>query len=259
MRDGMTAGTLRTGAGTHEPRDSDVGKSKKKKAEKKAKKAEKKRRAGLLTRVAHTAGLLTGTLGGSEGEAALTPTRDLFDSIQLRRSHKRFKGGAIDRAQILTLLEAAVLAPNHKLTEPWGFLVLGERAKQAYGETKARIKAGGQTGTDASAKSQKMIEEVMAIPSIIAVTQTEDGDAVRREEDYAAVFMAIQNLLLAATALGLGTKIHTGSILSDAWLREQLQVESNRRIVAFVDVGQPAEELPAKRRAAVTEKTRWLD
>lgn len=234
-----------------------MGKSKKK-AEKQAKKAEKKKRGEQLTKVIHRVGLLTGTLGDADSKE-LTPTRDLFGSIQFRRSHKRFKAAPIDRLQIQTLLEAAVLAPNHKLTEPWGFLVLGERAKRAYAETKARIKAGSPAGTDAAAKSQKIVEEILAIPAIVAVTQKQDADPMRREEDYAAVFMAIQNLLLAATALGLGTKLHTGSILSDAWLREALKVESDERIVAFVDVGEPAEDVPARRRTAVSEKTRWLD
>ncbi|HSL72500.1 MAG TPA: nitroreductase family protein, partial [Longimicrobiales bacterium] len=146
-------------------------------------------------------------------------------------------------------------APNHKLTEPWGFLVLGPRTKRAYAETKARLKLGAR---DDAEKAQKMIDEVMAIPAIVGVTQRLDDDPIRREEDYAAVFMAIQNLLLAATSLGLGTKMHTGEILEDKELRDALQVNDGERIVAFVDVGEPAEELPPKKRVLATERTRWL-
>ena len=231
---------------------------KKKKSEKKAKKADKKKRGEGLTRMSHTAGLLAGTLKKGDG-TVLTPTRDLFDSIQDRRSHKRFKTTPIDPDQLKVLLEFAVLAPNHKMTEPWGFLVLGERTKRAYAETKARIKVGGHSEADVTAKAQKIVEDVMIIPTILAVTQKEDADPVRREEDYAAVFMAIQNLLLAATALGLGTKMHTGSILTDQWLREALEIKGDERVVAFIDIGEPAEEVPPKPRVAATEKTRWLD
>ena len=236
------------------------------KAEKKARKAEKKKHrvpGEKIAKVAHTAGLLTGTFSeGQDGqqEGDLTPTRDLFGSMLQRRSHKRFKDTPIDRTRIETLLEAAVLAPNHKLTEPWGFVVMGERAKRAYGETKARIKGGSQAvELDGSSKAQKIVDEIVGIPAVLAVTQRLDSDPHRREEDYAAVFMAIQNLLLAATALGLGTKIHTGSILDDGWLREALGVSARDRIVAFIDVGEPEDELPVAKRTAAGEKTRWLD
>jgi nitroreductase len=70
--------------------------------------------------------------------------------------------------------------------------------------------------------------------------------------------MAIQNLLLAGTALGLGTKLHTGDILDDGWLRDALHVNDRERIVTFIDVGEPAEELPAKKRTPAADKTRWL-
>src|SRR5688572_31162236 len=185
------------------------------------------------------------------------PTRDLFSSIQQRRSHKRFKPGALDREKIGLVLDAAVLAPNHKMTQPWGFLVLGPQTKRAYAETKARLKLGGEgVGSE---KARKIVEEVMEIPGIIAVTQRLDENPIRREEDYAAVFMAVQNLLLAATALGLGTKIHTGDILDDALFRSALGLEETDRLVAIVDVGEPADEPAPKKRALASEKTRWLD
>jgi nitroreductase len=209
-----------------------------------------------MTGIAHTAGLIAGALSGATGESAAT--RDLFASIQGRRSHKKFKPGVIPRERIELLLENAVLAPNHKMTQPWGFLVLGERAQHAYAETKARLKLAGQQPAAVADKSQKMMAEVMSIPVILGVTQRVDEDPEREREDYAAVFMAIQNLLLSATAMGLGTKLHTGDILEDGWLRDALQVNDRERIVAFIDVGEPAEELPPKKRIPASEKTRWL-
>lgn len=214
----------------------------------------KPRKNQKMAEVAHAAGLIAGAL--EREPPATAPVRDVFDSIRARRSHKRFKPDPVERAVLEQLLEAAVLAPNHKLTEPWGFLVLGPRTKRAYAETKARLKLGARH--DAAEKAQKMIDEVMAIPAIVGVTQRLDDDPIRREEDYAAVFMAIQNLLLAATSLGLGTKMHTGDILEDKELRDALQVNDGERIVAFVDVGEPAEELPPKKRVLATERTRWL-
>ena len=99
----------------------------------------------------------------------------------------------------------------------------------------------------------------MGVPAVIGVTQKLDDDPVRREEDYAAVFMAIENMLLAATALGLGTKVQTGNILDDAAFRGDLGLRDKERLVALIHVGQPADEMPAKKRAPASEKTRWLD
>jgi nitroreductase len=232
-----------------------VAKSGKKDKKDKKDKKPKRKADQVLAQVAHTAGLIAGVFG--EGKSAtITPTRDLFSSIQLRRSHKRFKPGEVDREKIAALLDAAILAPNHKMTEPWGFLVLGPQSKRAYAEARARLKFTGVP--ESSEKALKLVEDTIAIPVIIAVTQNQNEDPVRREEDYAAVFMAVQNILLAATALGLGSKLHTGDILNDGWLRDALHVNDRERIVTFIDVGEPLEEMASKKRVPATEKTRWL-
>src|SRR5262245_55442735 len=138
-----------------------------------------------LTKLAHTAGLVTGALAGDSGE--LPPSRDLFASIQARRSHKKFKPTEITNETIQLLLDNAVLAPNHKMTQPWGFLVFGERARQAYAETKARLKLAGQGEEAIAEKSQKLIDEVLEIPLLLGVTQRVDEDPHREREDFAAV------------------------------------------------------------------------
>ena len=223
---------------------------------KEAKKKDKKARADdAIRKVSAIAGFVSAAFSDRE-RAEPAPTRDLFSSIHTRRSHKRFKPAELDREQIIVLLEAAVRAPNHKLTEPWGFIVLGPQAKRAYAEARARLKFGGDGA--APEKVLQAMNETTAIPVIIAVTQRLDEEPVRREEDYAAVFMAIQNLLLAATAMGLGTKVHTGGILDDGWLRDALHINDRERVVAYVDVGEPADELPPKKRIPAAEKTRWL-
>ena len=216
--------------------------------------------AKLVKAVAKAAGWVAGAVAGTgPGSPSITPTRDLFGSIQQRRSHKKFKPDPVDAETIRVLLDAAVLAPNHKMTQPWGFLVFGTRAKHAYADTKARLKLRDNMGAEAQSKAMQMISEILAIPCILGVTQKVDGDPHRAEEDFAAVFMAIQNLLLAATAMGLGTKIHTGDILVDPIFRSSLGLADDERLVAIVDVGEPVEQPPPKSRAPAADKTRWLD
>ncbi len=212
--------------------------------------------ASVVDTVARAAGWVAGVL---DIDVALTPTRDLFDSIQARRSHKRFKPKPVEPDQIRVLLDAAVTAPNHKLTEPWGFVVLGPRAQRAYADSKARLRFGESAEGEGKAKAEQMIADLLAVPAVVGVTQKLDADPVRREEDYAAVFMAVENLLLAATALGLGSKLNTGNILEDVIFRSALGLPEGERLVTVVHLGEPAEEVPAKKRAMASEKTRWLD
>ena len=85
-----------------------------------------------------------------------------------------------------------------------------------------------------------------------------DEDPVRREEDHAATFMAVQNLLLAGTALGLATKINTGRIMDREELRELVGVRSDERVVALINVGVPAESRGEAKRTPAADKTTWL-
>ena len=189
-----------------------------------------------------------------DGVAALTATRDLFDALHSRRSHKSFKPTPLEREQLTVLLEAAVRAPNHKLTEPWGFIVLGPEAKKAYAYTRARIKYKGEDDE----KAAHLIEEITKVPAVVGVSQKLDEDPVRREEDFAAIWMAVQNVLLAATALGLGSKVYTGRMLEDQWLRDALHITDRERLLTFIHLGEPADDMPPKKRIPAAEKTRWL-
>lgn len=184
---------------------------------------------------------------------------DVFEAIGARRSIKRFTGRPVTRGEVERLLDAAVLAPSHRMTEPWGFVVLGAESKGAYARVSARRKAGRVEDPAArEAVREKVLREMMAVPAVVAVTMRLDEDPEVREEDYAATYMGVQNLLLAAVALGLGTHVKTGAVMDDPELRDALAVPSDRRVVALVHVGEPA-ELPApKARTPAAEKTTWL-
>ena len=183
----------------------------------------------------------------------------VLNTIRERRSHKSFTTRPVFEDEIKTLLEGAILAPNHKLTQPWGFVVLGKRSRQRYAEIKASNRIKDESNTEfAAAKREKITAETAAVPAVIVVTQKLDPSPARQEEDYAAVFMAIQNMLLLATSMGLGSKLHTGSIMDDAQLRELVGAADDERIVAIIHAGEPAEELPPKARIPAADKTRWL-
>src|SRR6185503_11071857 len=96
-----------------------------------------------------------------------------------------------------------------------------------------------------------------ALPAMLVVAVVEQENPEIREEDYAAVMMAIQNLALAAVALGLGTHVKTGAIMSDPAARAAAGVKDNERIVSVVNIGEPAEVPPAKPRESAATFTTW--
>ena len=185
--------------------------------------------------------------------------RSVLQVIRDRRSQKTFTSAPVSDDDIRTLLDAAVLAPNHKMTQPWSFAVLGRLARKQYGEIKAEVRVSQDADPEsAAAKRAKIIAETAAVPAVIVVLQKLEGDAHRKREDYAAIFMAIQNILLVATSMGLGSKVHTGDVLNAPAMRELVKAEENDQIVAIIHVGEPAEEMKPKARVSAAERTHWV-
>src|SRR4051812_34467706 len=139
------------------------------------------------------------------------------------------------------LIAAATLAPNHRLTLPWRFYVLGPDAREAYGLALGNRKA---KKIEDPAAAQRMREQVAAehraLPGMIAVAVLTSDNPEQAEEDYAAVMMAIQNITLSAVELGLGTHLKTGAVMGDPAARAAANVRDGERIVAIVNVGEPA-------------------
>lgn len=185
---------------------------------------------------------------------------DLFEAIRARRTIKQFTDRPVTRAQLERVLEAAVLAPNHKLTQPWRFYVLGPVSRRAYGVALAERKARRIEDTAAAdAVRAKVAREHEALPAMIVVSVRQDENPEVREEDYAAAMMAVQNLCLAAVAQGLGTHIKTGAVMQDPAARAAAGVADDERIVAIVNLGEPASIPDPKPRSPAADFTHWVD
>jgi nitroreductase len=181
------------------------------------------------------------------------------DAITGRRSVKRFTDRAVSRSEFETLLAAATLAPNHRLTQPWRFYVLGPEARHAYGLVLGGRKAKKvEEPAAAAALRDTVAAEHRALPGMIAVAVVNQENAETREEDYAAAMMAVQNLALTAVSIGLGTHIKTGGVMNDPAARAAVGIPDDQRIVAIVNVGVPAGEVPAKPREPASKFTTWV-
>ncbi len=184
---------------------------------------------------------------------------NVLEALQQRRSIKRFTPREVSRSEIEELLQAAINAPNHRMTQPWRFYVLGPEARRAYGAVLGGRKARRVEDPDAArAVEAKVTDDHGALPAMIAVAMTVSDDPEIREEDYAATFMAVQNLALAALQLGLGSHIKTGAVMDDPDAREAVGLPDGERIVATIHLGEPAELPSTKPRASAEELTTWV-
>ncbi len=166
------------------------------------------------------------------------------------------------RETIELLLECAVRAPNHKLTEPWRFAVLIGEAKSALAEIKARHRLKryeDPASAEARAGMEKVRRETLEAPAVIVIMSRVHDDELTREEDYAAVMMATANLMTAAQSLGLGTYLKTGGVMRDPALVELVGLHDGYRIVGVLSLGYPVEAEPPRRRRPARELTQWLE
>ena len=180
---------------------------------------------------------------------------DTYDAIMTRRSVPRC-GGEIERAVVEKLIAAAVRAPNHHLTQPWRFVVLG-------GDTRAELGRAWATALERECKDASRIpDKVLRAPVIVCVLERPhlDNPKVVEIEEHHAVGAAIQNMLLAAHALGLGAMHRSGAATEMPEVREYLGAAPDELIAGFVYVGHPPEgddRRPLSRRKDPVEVTEW--
>jgi nitroreductase len=187
---------------------------------------------------------------------------DAHAAIAARTSTRAFADRPVSRAVLERLLAAAVRAPNHKLTEPWRFAVLQGASAAKFAELRRAHRATrfpDPAAPEAAKAIDKTYREALGTPVFVVVMCAVSDDAVRREEDYASTMMAAQNLLIAATADGLGSYLRTGGMLDDAAVKELVQLPPGHRLVAVISLGYPAGPREPKKRSDPGARTLWLE
>ncbi|MCS7464885.1 nitroreductase [Paenibacillus doosanensis] len=187
----------------------------------------------------------------------------LGEALRSRRSVGRVKQEPVDRQWIETLLEAANWAPSHHATEPWRFFVMTGAGRQTLADAYADIAAETlQAGTEEEVQTlrRKAGDKAFRAPVVIAVAVSpSSSQAVNRMEEFAAAHSAVQNMLLAAHALGLGAIWRSGEPAYHPRMKQAFGLGESEAIVGLVYVGYPdMQQLPGKREP-YTGKTVWLE
>jgi nitroreductase len=169
---------------------------------------------------------------------------ELEEAIRSRRTHKAYGTEPVDRATLEELFELARWAPNHNLTNPWRFRVLGPDAL-------GRLKAAA--GPEAAAKLDRA-------PTLVAVSVTQTGDdPVRDEEDLIAASLAGYIVLLAAHGRGLAGYWRTPAVVRTEAGRAALGVPGDERILGLLHLGPPRQEREPPERAPTGDVVTYLD
>lgn len=184
----------------------------------------------------------------------------VYDAIRQRRTIKQYTARPIPRELIERLLDAAVWAPNHHLTEPWRFAVLTGAAKDHLAilrRQQVREAMADPTTPGAVMKLEETYRKMAGAAALVVVTARHDPDPHVDEENRLATAAATQNLLLTATEEGLASFWSSG-VAPYQPARAFLGVPDDEVIVAVVHLGYTEHAHPGRRRAA-RELTRWLD
>lgn len=180
---------------------------------------------------------------------------DVIEAIAQRRTVHMYRDSEIDPVILEQALEAALLAPNHKFTFPWKFVVVGdETRKKLVGLAKQMKMKEGMTPEQEATLEQKLQHKMLHPAALVAFCSRRSDDAFRQREDYATVSCSIQNFTLALAGHGYGTKWSTGGITTAPQTYEWLEVDpAAYDIIGFVWVGHAAAPLPEQRRPALQE------
>jgi nitroreductase len=185
-----------------------------------------------------------------------------FDVVHAQRACREFAPDPVDDAAIARLLEAATRAPSAENKQPWEFVIVRDRDRRAaIGELMARAWHGAGREFSAGRLPPAMLADVergatggiAAAPVHVVVgADTRRGLAATAPE---SIYPAVQNLLLAATALGLGAALTTIALGYDRELRALVGFPESVRPMAVVPIGHPARRLGPSRRDPFTAHT----
>jgi nitroreductase len=168
---------------------------------------------------------------------------DLEEAIRTRRTHKAYGPEPLPREEIDELLELARWAPNHNLTNPWRFRVIGPASLDKLKEA---------AGPEAAAKLDR------APTLVVASYTTQPDDLVQDEEDMAATSVAVYIVLLAAHARGWAGYWRTPAVLREDAGRAAVGVPDGERVLGLIHLGPRRQDKQPPDRAPSGEYVTYL-
>ena len=191
---------------------------------------------------------------------------DLFETIGTQRAMRRLKNDPVSDEDIWKILDAAIKAPSGGNRQPWNFIVVRDaEAKRKIGEyyldawNKAYAGGPGQARLDDASGSRvyrsanHLAHHLAEAPVLIIATIRGGGNA----GGGGSIFPAVQNLMLAARALGLGTTLTSLHKLHEREVKELLGIPDQVETMALIPVGWPKGKFGTPERMPVEKVVYW--
>jgi nitroreductase len=166
---------------------------------------------------------------------------ELDEAVRTRRTHKVYGAETVDRATLDELFELARWAPNHHLTAPWRFRVLGPEARE-------RLK-------DCAGPEGKKLDRA---PTLVVASVLQTGDAEQNEEDLCSAACAVYIVLLAAHARGLANYWRTPGVLRTAAGCASVGLGDDERFLGLIHLGPKRQDQPPPARPDLPEFVTYL-
>lgn len=187
---------------------------------------------------------------------------DFNQLIAYRRSvfPRDYTGAQVDESIVKQILENANLAPTHKLTEPWRFVVFTGSGihKLAAFQADCYKKVTERDGSFKPERYEGLLSKPPQSSHIISIGMKRDPRAAVPElEEVGAVFCAVENMYLTAAAYGIGCYLSTGGITYFPEALEFFGLERADKLLGFLHLGVPKTWPRASRRKPLEEKVRW--
>jgi nitroreductase len=186
-----------------------------------------------------------------------------FDVVVRQRACRHFAPDPVPDVDVATMLDAAVHAPSAENAQPWVFVVVRDAGqRQRIAELTRRLWDGGASQHSRARLAADLFTEVdgsvragFGGAPVLVVVAGDGRDSTTRRMLPASIFPAVQNLLLAANALGYGSALMTLATVAAAELRELVGLVDGIEPMAIVPIGRPARALGPPRRTSAGDKT----
>lgn len=187
---------------------------------------------------------------------------ELLHALYTRQSMGKVRPDPVPRELVEQILDAAATAPNHRRLRPWRFVVLTGDARLRLGDLMAQSLINRNAGVNTELLESERKKPLRA-PVVVAVGVDKPGLVKITEiENICACAAAVENMLLAAHALGLAAIWKTGGAVDDVDIKSFLGFEADQPLIAFVYMGYPdveSERRERPERPLAADRTRWLE
>lgn len=190
---------------------------------------------------------------------------EILEIIKRRRSIRKYKAIPIDKKTVRSVLEAANWAPSNGNSQPWEFVVVQGEYKEEicsvfYEYAKGYIPSATYINEEDKSRMLHYAKDFGGAPCHIVVTYPKDPDPCKREEAMQACCAAIQNMLLQAESMGLGTVWISAPLKDSEKVKSIVSLSDDRMIAGIIPLGYPDIHpmAPSRKDPDMQEKVSWL-